>query len=162
MASTTVASSTSPSIGLSFSKLVKLSPVLEKSMEEISEQLLPEHLKTFTQIIETIGFLNNDANVFNQLRAMFPTVEVGSLTKLEQCLANLFKCDDYHHNCFFSAGTEAAFQHHLSQAHSSQSLYCFYCTKSGHQENCSYEVDHTVYNQPEQLVSLLLSLLNCF
>lgn len=114
---------------------------------------MPEHLKTFTQIIDSIGFLNNDANVFNQLRAMFPTVEVSSLTKLEHSLANLFKCDDYHHSCFFS-GSEAEFHHHLSHAHSAQSLYCFYCTKTGHRENCQDEVDHIVYSQPEQLVSL--------
>lgn len=150
MASTTVAHpSSSSSLGLSFPKLGKLSTVIEQASEEMTEQQLPEHLKNFRQILESIGFLNNDASIFAQLRSMFPVAEESSLTKFDHALANLFKCDDYHHECFFSGG-EAAFRHHLEDKHSAQDLYCFYCTKSGHHEDCS---EHASYSQSDQLIN---------
>ena len=124
-----------------------------------SNQSLPQYVKTFRQILASIGYMSINDNIYNKLRAMYPIVNVsdldnsGPLTNIDWNLANLYKCDVYHHGCYFTTSNETIFLEHLSNEHSTLFLYCFYCTKSSHTASCHQLADHFHFNQPTQLVS---------
>ena len=136
-------------------KLANLEPLVEPSTVEEPPKQLPEQLNDFSAVLSSIGFMNIDEKVFKQLLSMYPSGSFDSLRNTESQLANLFKCDVYHHGCYFTADNEAAFLDHVANQHPDQSLYCFYCTKAGHAENCNEQSsDHGTFNQANQLVSI--------
>lgn len=133
----------------------------ESSQEgELSEKALHNELINFDAVLSEVGFMNSiDQIIFQQLLSMYPTgalnSQVASLGQIESQLANLFKCDVYHHGCHFTAESESSFRSHLESQHLMlTSLYCCYCTKAGHVENCNEaSAEHASFIQVDQLVS---------
>lgn len=119
---------------------------------------LPDYVKSCSQLLSSIGFMSINDNVYNQLRSLYPLVSINETTQSkcnlrERKLANLYKCDVYHHDCYFTTDSENEFRKHLDEGHAKQSLYCFYCTKSNHHENCSSTgVKHCLFGQSADLV----------
>ncbi|OTF78221.1 hypothetical protein BLA29_005011 [Euroglyphus maynei] len=73
--------------------------------------------------------MNLDENVYKQLRSLFPLLH-DNLTIAERNLANIYKCDPFHDECFFTSNDATIFRKHIDQKHSDRSLFCFYCIKS--------------------------------
>nr|XP_027197606.1 uncharacterized protein LOC113791953 [Dermatophagoides pteronyssinus]XP_027197607.1 uncharacterized protein LOC113791953 [Dermatophagoides pteronyssinus] len=110
----------------------------DESIKKISNQeskpaRIPfKYIKSFQQLLKSIGFMNLDEDVYKQLRSLFPLLNHNndSLTIAERNLANIYKCDVFHEECFFTSNDSITFCKHIDEKHSNRSLFCFYCNKS--------------------------------
>lgn len=138
------------------SDLQQSTQALPQQQQQQANQPLPGHVKTFAQILASVGYMSINEGIYQKLRSIYPLVRSSPelITPAEWNLANLYKCDVYHHGCYFTTSSEHAFLDHLSSEHPTLSLFCFYCTKSGHGDSCHNVEGHSQFSQPEQLVRI--------
>lgn len=106
-------------------------------------EVMKHYAVAFDQLIQLTGFMNLDKNFYEQLCSIYPLVanevnDGGHLTMEEKNLANVFKCDALHKECYFSTNDESTFRDHLKNEHSDWQIFsCFYCiSKSENHDYC--------------------------